>query len=737
MKKCTSFQPSRFGSLRDTLPQPSSWEAIVDEIRGSLHQAATRHYRGTAEKLAQLEASGDTVQTDTLTACLRTLKMSQPAFVPSVVLEGGRTERCITAYSGYVMADIDGIEPARLPRLMQQVKADVHTFLAYFTLSGRGIRIVAPVEAVQTKQHFQTLWQQVNDYYARLLGVPVDRQCKNATRMSVICHDAGVLYRPDAEPFRMEKGRTEDRRPPHRPPTARAAEPVVRRLVEADGVRYEAHAHNDYICRCLYWMNRFGVSQESALKWAIRAFADYEEAEHSVGATVQSCYGRTDEHATCSLADYRTPYRGKKGRPKSKAQVEEMEAFLNEHVELRMNTLIHQLEFRLKKENDKRWACMTDHAENSLWCRMQRTGMEVDIFRLRTLISSDFVKEFHPLKEYLDSLPAWDGTTDYIGRMAAMVRCANLSPVQFREYFCRWLVGMLAGVFSEKVVNHVILVFLGRQGCFKSSFMENLLPPALRRYYATKTNSQRLTKDDLFSMTENILINFEEIDSMQRKELNQLKAMTTTAFVNERPVYGRHKVRLPHIASFCATGNNLQFLTDDTGTRRWLVAEIDSIENPWETSIPYEGMYAQAKTLLGRGYRYWFNEDEIRVLNLRNSRFEAPNMARELVLAYFRPPGELEKGMYITATQIVARFGSAVRLNPVLVGRALKELGFPQVHTRHGNFWVVVERPKTEMDHVLPEPSETEDSFGTPGPSGAEASPGSPGAEEPFPLFEP
>ena len=74
-------------------------------------------------------------------------------------------------------------------------------------------------------------------------------------------------------------------------------------------------------------------------------------------------------------------------------------------------------------------------------------------------------------------------------------------------------------------------------------------------------------------MTENLLVNFEEIDSMQRSELNQLKAMTTTLYVNERPAYGRNKVHLPHVASFCATGNNLQFLTDDTGNRRWLPFE--------------------------------------------------------------------------------------------------------------------------------------------------------------------
>ena len=706
MDKIFMFQPSRFNSLRDTRPMSSSWEAIVNEIKSTVHQAATQHYRDTAAKVKMLEQSGQEEQAESLKVYLRNLKMNQPAFVPSVTLEGGRSERHITGYAGYIMCDIDGLKEDELARVMERVRQDRHSFLSHFTLSGRGIRIIARVDGEVNSRNFLAVWKKVNEYYATLLGIPMDMQCKNATRMSVICYDPDVLHCPDAEPFSlvecMEKGAAVH----PKKVTARMAETVVRRLVEEGGGRYEAHRHNDYICRCLYWMNRFGVDKKEAEKWALRVFADYEAAEHSVGAIVQSCYAVTEEHAISTLSDYRGKKKGTAAHAGRKAGVEEMEAFLNEYVELRMNTLIHQLEYRLREEGHEEWKCMTDSVENSIWCRMQRAGLEVDIFRLRMLICSDFVPEFHPLLDYIEKLPPWDGQTDYIGRMAAMVKCANLSPMEFRDYFCRWIVGMLAGALSEKVVNHVILVFLGRQGCYKSSFMENLLPPALRRYYISKTNSLRLTKDDLFAMTETILINFEEIDSMLRKELNQLKAMTTTAFVNERPVYGRHKMRLPHIASFCATGNNLQFLTDDTGTRRWLVAEIEEIENPWLADIPYEGVYAQAKALLDGGFRYWFDEREIGVLNQRNRKFEAPNMAKDLILSYFRVPAELEKCLYVTSAQIVARFGTGIRLHPVQVGRALKELGFKQVHTKNGNFWLVVERSKEEIDHILPEPSE-------------------------------
>lgn len=714
MKNEISFWPSRFASLRDTVPVPTTWGDLVEEIRGGRHLTVTRLYRETCARLAEAEAAGDIASVEELKRRKVSLKTSQAAFVCSVILEGGRSQQHVRGYSDKAMVDIDDLNGKSLDTLVARVKADPHTFLAYVTLSGRGLRVVARVEPVPTDARtFARAWQTVNDYYARLLGVTVDAQCKNATRMSVLCHDPEVCYRPEAEALAVEpEAPARPRASRGRPVRAVSAAPTVRRLVEDDGILYAPGSHNAYICRCLYWMNRFGVSEADAEAWALSEFADYDAAEHSVAATVRSCYALTAEHATCRLARYaraRTS-KDKSGGGGSRAprvSVGQMEDFIGRWCQLRRNLLIHQLEVRLFEgtgEEEPRWQLMTDALENSLWRAMQHEGLDADLFRLRTLLQSDFVPTYHPLRRYLDTLPPWDGTTDYIGRLARMVVCRGTSAAEFDYYFRRWLVGMLAAALDDGVVNHEILVLLGPQGSFKSSFLENLLPPCLRRYYTTKTNSQRLTKDDLFTMTENLLVNFEEIDSMQRPELNQLKAMTTTLYINERPAYGRNKVRLPHVASFCATGNNLQFLTDDTGNRRWLPFEVEHIENPWTTPIDYEGVYAQAKALLDGGFRYWFQGDEVEALNRRNRRFEAPNPARELILAHYRRPSALEKGRYLTASQICARFAS-MRLSPVQVGRAMKELGFEQVETHHGRFWLAVERSVDEMNSVLPESS--------------------------------
>lgn len=525
--------------------------------------------------------------------------------------------------------------------------------------------------------------------------------------MSVICHDPDALYRPDALLFPLpdektgkQAGKTEKR---GRKPSVSRAAPTVRRLVEQEGIAYEAHSHNDYICRCLYWMNRFGIPEQEATAWALDTFADYDAA--TVRSTAKSCYALTAEHATQKLRKFERAASGET-RTRNYASVEEMEHFIDGYMEIRRNRLTQQAEVRL--QGGEEWQRITDTIENSLWRAMQKEGINADISRLRTLLTSDFVPEYHPLADYLDSLPPWDGTSDPIGGLAAMVHTTDNSPGKFASYFRRWLVGMLAGALDERTVNHVIFVLIGRQGSYKTSFMQNLLPPCLRRYFTTKTNSQRLGKDNLLTLSEFLLVNFEEIDTMRPTELNQLKAMTTALYIDERLPYGRNKVRLPHVASFCATGNNPLFLTDDTGNRRWLVFEVTDIDNPWEHPIDHDAVYAQAKALLDSGFRYWFQGEEIDELNRRNRRFETPNPARELILAFYRKPYGLEKGRYITASQIVARFGNSIRLTTAQVGRIMKELGFERLHTRNGNFWRVIERATDEVATILPEPQEEE-----------------------------
>ena len=729
-----SSNPSRFHSLRDTRPEPTTWQVLFKEITNSAHTAATRHYRAHLATLSDIEATGDAQQLEQWKLTKSNLKNAQPAFIPSVLLEGGRTYAHVKGFTGFIMVDIDGIPPERFAAILTLVKEDIHSFLVYITISGCGIRVISHVEGGVTKANYRMVWEWVNDHYARLCGVEIDGQCKNATRMSVLCHDPEALLRPEASSFHTSgmKPREKPKRGTAVTVTAERAYKIIRAHLEEEGIAYAPGSYNDYVSRCFYHTNRYGVPQADAEAWALRTFPDYPRER--LLPIVKSCYSLTMEFNTVPLPRFVRKKEKENDSSHKKATVEEMEEFINGYMKFRMNMLTHQIETQLIADayTDRpeasacHWQRLTDHIENSLWCAMQHHGMAVNLNELHTLLGSDFVKEYHPLKEYLDGLPPWDGETDYIGRLAAMVHVKESphsplqqdksrerndlseTPVRFADILKRWMVSMIAAALNETVVNQVILTLIGRQGSYKTSFMQHILPPVLSEYYTTKSNSSRMTKDDLFTMTENLVINLEEIDTMPPSELNQLKAMVTQRYVDERRAYGRNKVHLPHVASFVATGNNLQFLTDDTGNRRWLPFEVEDIDSPWEADIPYEGIYSQTYALYQDiNFRYWFTDKEIQQLRGHVQQFEVPRPEYELILTYYRKPVGLERGVYTTSSQIIGRFGNtSLRLSLQKVGRAMRELGFRQVKASNANYWVVVERTTEEVQHLLPAEAE-------------------------------
>lgn len=732
-----SSNPSRFHSLRDTRPEPTTWQVLFKEITNSTHTAATRHYRAHLATLSDIEATGDAQQLEQWKLTKSNMKNAQPAFIPSVLLEGGRTYAHVKGFTGFIMVDIDGIPPERFAAILTLVKEDIHSFLVYITISGCGIRVISHVEGGVTKANYRMVWEWVNDHYARLCEVEIDGQCKNATRMSVLCHDPEALLRPEASSFHTSgmKPREKPKRGTAVTVTAERAYKIIRAQLEEEGIAYAPGSYNDYVSRCFYHTNRYGVPQADAEAWAFRTFPDYPREQ--LLPIVKSCYSLTMEFNTVPLPRSVRKKEKENDSSHKKATVEEMEEFINGYMKFRMNMLTHQIETQLIADayTDRpeasacHWQRLTDHIENSLWCAMQHHGMAVNLNELHTLLGSDFVKEYHPLKEYLDGLPPWDGETDYIGRLAAMVHIKESphsplqqdksrerndlseTPVRFADILKRWMVSMIAAALDETVVNQVILTLIGRQGSYKTSFMQHILPPVLSEYYTTKSNSSRMTKDDLFTMTENLVINLEEIDTMPPSELNQLKAMVTQRYVDERRAYGRNKVHLPHVASFVATGNNLQFLTDDTGNRRWLPFEVEDIDSPWEADIPYEGIYSQTYALYQDvNFRYWFTDKEIQQLRGHVQQFEVPRPEYELILTYYRKPVGLERGVYTTSSQIIGRFGNtSLRLSLQKVGRAMRELGFRQVKASNANYWVVVERTTEEVQHLLPAEAEQAD----------------------------
>ena len=393
------------------------------------------------------------------------------------------------------------------------------------------------------------------------------------------------------------------------------------------------------------------------------------------------------------------------------ATVEDIEQFLSDHVLLRHNVVTRRVEcwilesdlfadWRAEGLPTGTWLPLSDRIVNTLWRGLSATKMvrAQDICRV---VESDFAPDYHPFRFYLERLPPWDGD-DHILAMSVSVGVKGDVEEQmlFAQYLKKWLVGMVAGWVDDSVVNNVILVLIGEQGSYKTTWFSYLLPPELRPYFRIKTNSSQMTKDDLLALTQYGLVCYEELDAMSQRDLNQLKSAVTMPAVDERMPYGRYPDHRPHIASFCGTGNSMQFLSDPTGSRRWLPFEVASIDSPRDHPFDYENIYAQAYALYRQGFRYWFTREEILQLQRHNEQFEVPRLECELVAQYFRRPVGIEGGQFMSignAMQIIS--GPTVRvLSPVHVGRAFSELGFQRAKKNGQRGYVVVVRSSTEME---------------------------------------
>ena len=387
------------------------------------------------------------------------------------------------------------------------------------------------------------------------------------------------------------------------------------------------------------------------------------------------------------------------------ATPEEIKRFLGGCIYLRQNVVTGRTECRVPESYEcdgTGWQPISDRVVNSLWAELskEKTTRVQDIYRV---IESDFVPAYHPFEFYLAHLPPWNGE-DHILAMSVSVSVKGDVEEQmlFYEYLKKWLVGMVAGWVDESVVNNVILVLIGEQGSYKTTWFNHLLPPELRQYFYTKTNANRMGRDDLLTLAQYGLVCCEELDTMRPSELNQLKAAVTMPSIDERAAYAHFHEHRKHIASFCGTGNNALFLSDPTGNRRWLPFEVERIESPREKPFDYEGIYSQAYALYQQGFRYWFSKEEILRLSEHNRQYETPRLEQELVQLYFRKPAGAEPGVFMSVARAMQLVSANIsqKLSAVYLGRALGEQGFRRVKYNGVRGYIVVCRSGDEMHAV-------------------------------------
>ena len=366
----------------------------------------------------------------------------------------------------------------------------------------------------------------------------------------------------------------------------------------------------------------------------------------------------------------------------------EIEAYLSSRYEFRYNTVLGRTEYRRMNSSD--FTKVGRYEINTLRREIDNDiGIITSSDNLYSIIESSFSPRVNPIQEYFKGLPLVDVSSSSPFSLKAIPDLASCVVVRNSEkwlpYLTKWLVAVVANAMDDRECrNHTCLVMTGEQGKFKTTFLDLLCPSKLHGYsYTGKIYPQE--KDTLTYIGQNLIVNIDDqLKALNKRDENELKNLITCPMVKYRMPYDKYVEEHPHLASFVASVNGNDFLTDLTGSRRFLPFEVLSIDIERAKAISMDNVYAEAKALLKSGFRYWFDDDEIAELYRESEDFQVQTAEMELLLRCFEKPTEDESYSLMTTTEILTYLGIYTHQPLVAkrMGEALKKAEYIKVSKR-------------------------------------------------------
>ena len=386
-----------------------------------------------------------------------------------------------------------------------------------------------------------------------------------------------------------------------------------------------------------------------------------------------------------------------------------VESFLDEYYLFRRNILSGKTEYLIIKKDDESeqeakdgdWKVLTNNAFNSIVRHAKRLGIgenksprqDIDEF-----INSEEVPVYNPIKEYLESLPKWDGqnqVAELFGRIPGLTsEQLNWCSIWLRSAVAHWLqMDMLHG-------NEAVPILIGQQGCGKSTFAVRLLPEKLRQYFLDHINFGNKFDSEM-ALTHNLFVNIDELANMGALQQGKLKQTLSKVRVNGRPIFGKSQDDRLRFASFLATTNDEHPLCDPTGSRRYICLHIPAGEYIDNSSvINYDQLYAQVMyELCHQQTPYWFTNDEVARIQQKNLPFFKTDDLESMIRNCFRvPEGEEEdEGKWMNCSEIFQVLHEHYPMlmsnlsTKIRIGQSLKLMGCKMKHTKKGQAYQLIE----------------------------------------------
>ncbi|WP_277135618.1 DUF3874 domain-containing protein [Bacteroides congonensis] len=366
----------------------------------------------------------------------------------------------------------------------------------------------------------------------------------------------------------------------------------------------------------------------------------------------------------------------------------QIKVYLNDNFVFRYNTLTGATEYK-EKDGKSGYRPVDEREMNGIIVDARLEGIPCWRGDVPTMVLSNKVESYNPFHLYVKELPGWDG----IDRVMPLLLRVSDNEIWLKGGRC-WLRAMLSQWSGKERLHANALtpvLISGKQGLSKSTFCRLLMPDSLRHYFIDNLNLAAGSSPEK-KLVKNGLINLDEFDKIKEGQQATLKNLLQMVNV---PVFRGKRlgwVNEPRLASFIATTNAYQVLTDPTGSRRFLCVEV--VKPIPEEPLEHKQLYAQLKEELESGAPDYLSREEEKVLQKHNKTYYRQSLLEDVFHCCFRHPLEMEKGIWLTTAEIfqVMRKFNSTALKDVSARQLslkLSAMGFMAKHTSFGNRYYV------------------------------------------------
>ena len=376
-----------------------------------------------------------------------------------------------------------------------------------------------------------------------------------------------------------------------------------------------------------------------------------------------------------------------KGSKELSDNIMSMIGFLCKKYDFRYNSVMKFTEYRPKDKDYWGYQPVDARVQKRMTLEVQLANIRVSIKDVRNYLESDLLSTYNPVENFLfKCMGKWDGK-DHIRALARMVPTDN---PHWEDWFYTWFLAMVdqwRSYSHRKYGNSVAPLLISKQGYNKSTFCRSLVPPELQwGYNDNLVLSEK--RQVLQAMCQALLLNLDEFNQISPQvQQGFLKNIIQLPSVKMKPPYGSHVQEFPRMASFIATSNMEDILSDPSGNRRFLGVELTG---PIDVSqLPnYEQLYAQALSALQAGEKTYFDAEQTKLIMASNRKFEVISPVDQYFNLYFDLTDDAKLGEYLTAAEIFqelkSHIGSSVKLsNLISFGRKLSQM--PSIHRKRFN----------------------------------------------------